>query len=299
MILTSKTIVYALSLASLVCALLLVALYGTQAPFHTSAMSDSDTKIFTIDIDPSLISAKAAIVYDPITKQVLFEKSADRRLPLASLTKLMSADAVLASIDSNQAVQITGENLKPTGDSGFRVGEFWKLGDLIKFGLVASSNDAMAAAAATLGGDVVDRMNRRAKELGLTQTYFFNPTGLDLDVETAGAYGSVRDVAILAGAFLEQFPAQFEATASPSISISTTHHVLEATSTATPLMSIPGLIGAKTGYTDLAGGNLVAAFDIEIGRPLIVAVLGSTRDGRFDDVKLLMLEARKLFTDQN
>jgi D-alanyl-D-alanine carboxypeptidase (penicillin-binding protein 5/6) len=157
----------------------------------------------------------------------------------------------------------------------------------------------MAAAASALGGNAVDVMNRRAKELGLTQMYFFNPTGLDLDIETAGAYGSAHDVAVLAATFLEQFPAQFEATAAaPTVSISNGAHALEAAATAAPLLDIPGLIGAKTGYTDLAGGNLVAAFDIKVGHPIIVAVLGSTRDGRFDDVKLLINKTRDLFTAQ-
>jgi D-alanyl-D-alanine carboxypeptidase len=233
------------------------------------------------------------VVYDPATKQIWFSKDADVRLPLASLTKLMSAEAVLARGDANATVEITPESLKPSGDWGLRVGDHWNVVDLVRFGLAASSNDAMAAASSAVQGNIVDAMNDRAKELGLTQTYFYNPTGLDLDVETAGAYGSAHDIAVLAATFLAEHPALFEATVAPSVTISSGHEVLTATSTAEPLLDIPGLIGAKTGYTDLAGGNLVAAVDISVGRPIIVAVLGSTRDGRFADVKSLVNAVRE------
>lgn len=60
-----------------------------------------------------------------------------------------------------------------------------------------------------------------------------------------------------------------------------------AVATALPLSSLPGFVGAKTGYTDLAGGNLVVIFDIEIGHPLVAVVLGSTEQGRFDDIRTL------------
>ncbi len=297
MILTSKTITHTLAGASISCALLLVTLFGSQMPLHNPTAAAA-TEPLHLTLAPSAVTAKAAIVYNPITKEVLFEKNADSRLPLASLTKLMSADAVLATHAAEEIVTISVENIRPSGDSGFKVGEKWNLGDLVRFALVASSNDAMAAAAASLGGNAVDHMNARVKELGLTQTYFFNPTGLDLDIETAGAYGSARDVAIFTAAFLKHFSAAFEATAKPSVSITSANRTIEASSTAAPLLSIPGLIGAKTGYTDLAGGNLVVAFDVEVGQPLIVAVLGSTHEGRFEDVKLLIAETRKLFAEQ-
>ena len=60
-----------------------------------------------------------------------------------------------------------------------------------------------------------------------------------------------------------------------------------------PLQNIPGFIGAKTGYTDLAGGNLVAVFDIDIGHPLIAVVLGSTEEGRFTDIETLINAAAR------
>ncbi len=135
-------------------------------------------------------------------------------------------------------------------------------------------------------------MNMEAVKLGLTKTYFSNPTGLDVDLETAGAYGSARDMAVLAAYFLTQHPALFEATTRSSMTISSQGNTLTAAATDLPVLNIPGLIGAKTGYTDLAGGNLVAAVDIGIGHPLIIAVLGSTEDARFTDVQAIVKALR-------
>ena len=287
---------YLLAGASIASAIFLTTLYGLYAPFHSQEAVAVTAP--HIELDPALITAKAAIIFDPNSGQILFEKNAHAQLPLASLTKLMSADAILSSGVENAVVSISVENLKPEGDSGLRVGENWKLEDLLMLGLVASSNDAMAAAANALGGDVTQRMNMRAQELGLSQTHFSNATGLDLDLEIAGAYGSAYDVAKLAANFLRSYPGLFETTAHQRIGVSSNSQYIEATSTAAPLLDIPGLIAAKTGYTDLAGGNLVAAVDVKLGRPLIIAVLGSTRQARFLDVKTLVHAARATLLEQ-
>ena len=67
---------------------------------------------------------------------------------------------------------------------------------------------------------------------------------------------------------------------------------IDMVATSVPLQSIPGFVAAKTGYTDLAGGNVVAVFDLEPGRAVVAAVLGSTHKGRFDDMKILIEAAR-------
>lgn len=241
-----------------------------------------------LSFDGALLTARAAVVYDPVSGAVLFSKNARETLPLASLTKLMSAEAVLTRTEQKSRVTITPNDLAPEGDWNFILGESWSIGDLLRFGLVASSNDAMAAAASALGVDPAEVMNSEAQTLGLEQSYFLNPTGLDVDLTTAGGYGSAIDIARLAGVFVREYPELFAATVAPSITIGYGERALTADSTAAPLLTIPGLLGAKTGFTDLAGGNLVAAFDLELGRPVIIAVLGSTREGRFEDVKKLL-----------
>ncbi|OGC80539.1 hypothetical protein A2943_01360 [Candidatus Adlerbacteria bacterium RIFCSPLOWO2_01_FULL_51_16] len=250
-----------------------------------------------VTLSPEKLTARAAIIYDVIEKRTLFSKNASEPLPLASLTKLMAAEAVLAMHPADTLVVITSEALRSEGDSGLRAGEVWSLRDLLMLGLVASSNDAMAAAAGS-AGNVVEAMNAVAAHLGLTETYFLNPTGLDLDPETSGAYGSAHDVAILAADFLKNHGEFFEATAKETISIHIGERTIEATSTAAPLLSTPGFIGAKTGYTELAGGNLVAVFDISVGHPLIAVVLGSTHEERFEDIKALIFAAHEAVLQQ-
>ena len=239
------------------------------------------------------LSARSAVVYDVVGEQMLFTKNADVVLPLASLTKLIATLTVLINTSEDMPVTIFPTSLTPEGDWGFWQGESWPVSALVRFALAASSNDAAAALAKSLGADYVARINSEAQRLGLSKTSITNPTGLDESETTAGGYGSARDMAMLAATFMRQYPTYFEATSAPYVTISHGARVLIATSTAGPLLDIPGLIGAKTGYTDLAGGNLVAAFDIELGRPIVIAVLGSTRDGRFADVKTLIEATRR------
>ncbi len=235
-----------------------------------------------------VLQAKSAILYDPLSGRILYAKNPAEKLPLASLAKLMTANVALDAVPPSTLIRITKDDLGPEGDWGFRVGDSIPLSELIRFGLVASSNDAIAAVAGSVGKDYVTRMNHAALNMGLSQTSFYNATGLDLNAHTAGAYGSAYDVARLAARFYKKYPSYFEATATSKVSIADTGRTLSAQATAAPLLSVPGFIGAKTGYTDLAGGNLVTIFDIEVGRPLVVVVLGSTQDGRFSDTKTLI-----------
>ncbi|HEY5383246.1 MAG TPA: hypothetical protein VIJ88_01685, partial [Candidatus Paceibacterota bacterium] len=140
--------------------------------------------------------------------------------------------------------------------------------------------------------------NRDASQLGLSHTYFLNSTGLDLTADTSGAYGSAYDVARLAAAFLKQYPQYFELSSAPSISVEASGRTVTANATTLPLQDIPGFIGAKTGYTDLAGGNLVMAYDVDINHPLIAVVLGSTEAGRFTDIRTLVDASRQMETAQ-
>src|SRR3989338_983782 len=289
--LTRTTYTFLFATASLCLAVLITI---NVPPFIGMPVEAKELAVFPapIALPAEDLAAKAAVLYDPTTGQILFAKNAPEPLALASLTKLMTAQTILAQTSERQIVTITSQNLRPEGDWGLRPGEMWSVEQLLRFGLVASANDAMAAAADSVGPTIIDEMNRTAKVLGLSQTHFSNPTGLDLDLETAGAYGSAYDVALLVTSFMQRYPTLFGATAKPSVTITSGDVLLNATSTDTPLLDIPGLVGAKTGYTDLAGGNLIAVFDIEIGHPLIAVVLGSTREKRFEDIRALVVAVR-------
>ena len=285
--------------------LLVIALTMSVATASVASLYSHNSKqpaavaLAPVMLAPALLKAEAAVIYDPYARAFLFVKNEEHQLPLASLTKLMAAYSILDTLPEDQPVRITLQDTASAGDGGLKAGDIWSVGDLVRIGLRASSNDAMAAAAAAAGGDaLVLKMNEEAKELGLSQSFFLDPTGLDLTLLTAGAYGSARDVAVLAAHFLEQHPEFFETTAVASSFIGAGSQAIEATSTAAPLLDIPGLIGAKTGYTRLAGGNLVAAFDIEVGRPVIAVVLHSTETARFDDMRLLLQAIREAIGDR-
>lgn len=257
------------------------------APAQTASAFPPD-----VTLNPDALIAKSAIIYDPTDGRVLYDKDDNTSRPLASITKLMTAQAILSTESTNQYITITPQDISYDGYWGFKVGDVVKLQDLLRFGLVASSNDAMAAAATSLGGNYLDEMNQDAGELGLSHTYFLNPTGLDLTASTSGAYGSAGDVALLAASFLRKYPQYFELSTEPTVSIPDGDRTISAKATEVPIQNIPGFIGAKTGYTDLAGGNVVVAYDIEIGHPLIAVVLGSTEKGRFTDIETLIDASR-------
>jgi len=248
------------------------------------------------------LEAKSAYVYDVRTGEVIFAKNQDLRMPLASITKLMSALVAVELSPAYAAVTVSAEALATLGDSGLKRDEKWTLKDLIDFSLITSSNDGMRAIALSLGAldksnlsdkevvsDFVREMNKKAGELGLANTYFWNETGLDVSEYKGGAYGSAKDISHLMQYILINHPEVLEATKESSATITSLDNFkYEARNTNSVANDIPGLRGSKTGFTDIAGGNLSFIFDPEIGRPIVITILGSSAEGRFEDAKKLI-----------
>lgn len=251
------------------------------------------------------VEAKSALVYDIQTKKILFEKNADVPLALASVTKIMTAVTALDLLPKNTVVTIRKEFLKEEGDSGLRTDEKWKIRDLLDFSLVSSSNDGAAAIAAaagavgqpaqTLSADkevFIKKMNEKAKSIGMEHATFYNVTGLDLPEGNNGGYASSKDIAKLFEYALRNHPEIFDATRLPSVTTQSTDNVNHrAVNTNLDINNIPNIIGSKTGFTDIAGGNLGIIFDAGLDRPVVVVVLGSSAEGRFTDVKTLVAKA--------
>lgn len=241
---------------------------------------------------------KAAIVYDLTTKEVIYEKHAKTQLPLASLTKLITAYAAASTLSPDASVIVTSTALNEEGESGLHEGEVFTLTNAMKLALVASSNDmaeAVAEAAAAHEATTGKRLLASAIEaIGLPQTYALNGTGLDVNTTLSGGYGSAYDVAQLAGALLEKAPAIAAATTRSSVTVSSNTGVVHTLpNTNQDVVRVPNLLLSKTGFTDLAGGNLAIVYDAGIGHPVAIVVLGSTREGRFADVsKLLSLTGK-------
>lgn len=249
------------------------------------------------------LEAKAAFVFDVNKQEIIYGLNEDAQLPLASLTKLMTAITAIDILPESAVITIDSDSLNKDGDNGLFENEKWDFKDLIKFTLMVSSNDgasAVASVAGLLKSDFpvrgpesekafVRAMNSKVKEIGLTQTYFINPTGLDNNEIIGGAYGSARDVTKLIEYAIINNHDVIDATRHTELdfsSLSNIDHI--ATNTNSAIDSLPGLIASKTGFTDLAGGNLVIAFDAGMNHPIIIAVLGSTQEGRFRDVEKLV-----------
>ncbi len=238
------------------------------------------------------LEARAAYVYDVRTGETLFSKNGNTTLPLASLTKILTALVATRDIPSNKDVTISQTAINTEGDSGLVVNEVWDLSDLASFMLVVSSNDAATALReayeAQTGGSFIAAMNNRADKIGIS-AQFVNEHGLDMGFGRESNSGSAHDIALLLASALSEAPSLFDATRSESatfISKSGTKHVGENTNHL--INDIPWALGAKTGFTDAAGGNLAVAFDRSVGHPIIVVVMGSSREGRFDDVHKLI-----------
>jgi D-alanyl-D-alanine carboxypeptidase len=257
------------------------------------------------------LEAKAAYVFDVAKNEVIFKKNEFVQFPLASITKLMMALTATELIPKNSRITIKKEFLKEEGDTGLLADESWKLRDLLDFSLMVSSNDGARSIASVIGAmnlmiddydlgrkEFVSKMNDKAQDLGLKQTYFINESGLD-DGVLSGGYGSAIDVSKLLQYILINQPEILEVTKYQTIDISSFDKIHTAKNTNIDVNQIPGLLASKTGYTNMAGGNLVIAFDSSIGRPIIVVVLGSTLDGRFVDIAKLVKASQEYIMGSN
>jgi D-alanyl-D-alanine carboxypeptidase len=267
---------------------------GEQLAAAKAITDNSETIDYFADTN---ITAQSAFVWDIQNQKSLYQKNPDQQLPLASITKLMTALIAHELVKNNQEIIITKDSLDQDGDSGLLEGESFSLGDLLDLTLLSSSNDGAFAIANVVGSTLVENggaktfveaMNIRADELGLSQTYFRNPTGLDISKTEAGAYGSARDVTFLMEFILKNYPGILEQTRTDTTQVINGQGNLHNVENTNPVTTkITNLIGSKTGYTDLAGGNLAIAFDAGLNRPVVVVILGSSFYGRFEDVLAL------------
>ena len=272
------------------------------SPIQPALPQPTNTATITLPqkISDVPIEAKSAYVWDVANQRVLFAKNPNDVLPLASLTKLMTSLVAIELTDPNQATAVPLSAIRQEGSSGLSAGESLSLRALSQLALIASSNDAAHALAASVGraldesasdntAQFIKAMNIRANELGFSSLAFKNATGLDLSPTEAGAYGTARDVTFLLEYILRTYPelltiTQAEETrvlneAGEYHSVVNTNHIVQ---------DIPNVLASKTGYTDLAGGNLTIAYDAGFNRPIIITVLGSSREGRFADVLTLL-----------
>ena len=218
------------------------------------------------------IHAQSAILMDAGSGRVLFEHNADARSRIASTTKILTGLLVCEQMDPEQELTVPKAAAGVEGSSMYlTAGERITVRELLYGLLLHSGNDAATALAITCGGTAerfVERMNIRAAQLGMTNSHFRNPSGLDED----GHFSTARDLALLTRAALRN--ALFrEAVGTKSITLGTrtltNHNRL--------LWSYPGANGVKTGYTRAAGRVLVSSAE-RGGRTLIAVTICDPND---------------------
>lgn len=251
--------------------------------------------------DNLFLEAKAVYVWDIKNDMVLFEKNSTLQLPLASLNKIMTA--IVALEGNTETVVINSEDIRATGDSGFKQGEHFEKKEIVKLMLTSSSNDAASAIASNYSGasdDVdskrifIDAMNTKAQYLGLEQTYYLNESGLDLTETISGGHGSAKDIAKLFYYGVVHYSDIFSITTETTEKISSREKSYLIKNTNTVVETFPGILASKTGFTEMAQGNLAVIFNLGLDRPIAVVVLGSTYDGRFEDTRKLISTTIKL-----
>lgn len=235
-----------------------------------SALAQDEVSRGTLD-RPS-IKASALYLIDTQSGRVLLQKDATRRLPPASLTKVMTALVALESASPHQIVRVDRSAIVGRAPRlGLRPGEQFLLRDLLAAMLITSANDACQAIAIHVGGDprsFIDMMNARAKTLGLQDTHFTNACGFD----ATGHYSTAADLARLTEQALQSpaFSMMVRTVERDIATVDGTHHVqLYSTNR---LLLDPDVTGVKTGYTSKAGRCLIASMSKDGTHLLLVGL---------------------------
>jgi D-alanyl-D-alanine carboxypeptidase (penicillin-binding protein 5/6) len=236
---------------------------------------------------PTLSEAQAYCVMDQ-GGNVLSESNAYAEMPMASITKIMTAIVALDSGKSmDDACTITEEDFEAGAQLvGYTSTDTPSFYDLMMSMLVYSGNDAADNVAINVAGSVdafVELMNKKAQELGLTHTHFANPSGLEAD----GHYSCAHDLAVLGRYALENYPFIAQAVMTRSYTVTAGGASVTLHSTDDLMDTYVGLCGIKTGKVEFGTSFLGSAK--RWGVQLFTCVLGcSTNDGRFKDTETLM-----------
>ena len=242
---------------------------------------------------PISVTSPSVILTEASTGRVIFEKNADERRPVASVTKVMTILLTLEAIDEgmlglDDPVTVSPRAQSMGGSQAYLdAGSRYKVGDLLKSVIIASANDSAVALAEHIAGAeeaFVRRMNERAQELGLTNTHFVNCTGLPAQ----GHYMSARDVARLSGE-IDKHPLYYDYS---TIWMDEIGHqggrVTQLTNTNRLVRFYAGYDGYKTGSTNEARYCMSATAKKD-GMRLIAVVLGANAgQTRFDEARAML-----------
>ena len=242
------------------------------------------------------ISSKAAIFIDTKNGQMLYAKNIHDKLPIASLVKVMTVLIAMEykKMDDTFIVSQRAADMEP--DKMLLIaGERLTLKELLDGIFLVSANDAAEVLAEGTTGDrtqFIKLMNDQAKQLGMMDTFYANPTGLDED--SNNSYSSVYDLAILTRFLIRHYPEVVDISKSEHIylEVTNTHQDYDMYTGINLVSTYPGVVGFKTGFTPEAGLTLITLARIN-GHEVIGVLLGSG-DRRDEAKELLDYSFKKL-----
>lgn len=223
---------------------------------------------------PPALTAEVALVADPADGGSLYELAPAARWPVASLTKLMTAEIVATGMDLNLPITLEPSDFYYGGNELTReleAGDTYARNDLLRVMLISSSNEAAEAFARVFGRNrFIDAMNARAAQWGLKDTHFSDPSGI-----SAGNQSTANDFKRLALRVYADDPGLLATTKRTSVSVTEQNsRVVKTFSNTNQFAGRADFLGGKTGTTPEAGENLLTFFSYQ-GHPVMILVLGS------------------------
>lgn len=239
--------------------------------------------------DAPEITASSAIFIDTSSGEVLYAKNPEEKLPVASLTKIMTAIIALEKKKQEDTflVSVRASEMEP--DKMFLLpGEKHTLKNLLDGIFLVSANDASEVIAEGITGrreEFINLMNSKALQLGMNNTLFINPSGLEEDFRDQ--YSTALDVSIMSRFLIRKWPEIIDISSQPYVYIERTpeHQDYEMYSGINLLTTYPGVVGLKTGFTPGAGLTLVTLARRD-NREVLGVLLGAV--DRRDDAKALL-----------
>jgi len=233
------------------------------------------------------LTAQSVLMYDLTDNKILYEKDPNVRRPMASLTKIMTAVIALDSQKPDDNYKVTKPDMVTGDDMGVSTGETYNLEDLL-YGLVLhSGNDAAETLASNYPGGrsaFINAMNNKAKALGMLDTNYTNPSGLQGD---GNQYTTTYDLLIITKYALEHYPlfAKVVSTENYTIPQTNQHKEIDLSNETNLLSTYPGVEGVKTGYTPDAGLCLVTY--LNYGGHKIIGIILNSQNRRNEMKELL------------
>ena len=240
------------------------------------------------------VSATSAFAYDLTDEKILFDKNSSQKLPIASLTKIMTAVVALENPKKDDKYLVKSEDLVGENSMGLEAGEVLSLKELLYGLILRSGNDAAETLASNYSGGriaFIAAMNKKAKDLGLKDTNFTNPTGLEGD---GNQHSTAKDLVVITKYALDKFQSfrDVSKTFIYTIQASPTHKAYIMENETNLISSYPGVKGVKIGFTNEAGYCLVTY--LEYGEHQIISVLLNSSDRRQEMKNLLDFSLKSL-----